>query len=369
MNKMVLSNKSRLRNRVTGIATLVMGLLAANVVQAADFDCKLATTKIEKLICSDATVSQLDADLGVAYRNRSLWDYNKLNYWYHGDDRHENIGSYNKWKAGYKAAQRRWLKEIRNACTTTDCLIKAYRARITDINGQQEPLPSFRLSRNDKPQLCAAMLEVLNRTPREQLGACTRHDYSGSPFTPVVSEAPSELRQPFEQKLQPHGTPPFAERWPAIASRYESGHRKLMGQQTDVDGDGKAEWLFEVSYPSFMCEALPASSEQERLDTDRDNTLNWRSLPDTQQLEHAKDHGWISSVSLLKDERLHKSLGSGQLLGYQQQWVILEQSSMYYKESANSLKDRISLRVLPTKPDVSDGNWIAEEHCSFWYNY
>ena len=114
---MVLSNKNRVRNRATGIATLLVGLLAAGTVQAADFDCKLATTKIEKLICSDATVSQLDADLGVAYRNRDLWDYNKLNYWYLGDDRHENIGSYNKWKTGYKAAQRRWLKEVRNACT------------------------------------------------------------------------------------------------------------------------------------------------------------------------------------------------------------------------------------------------------------
>ncbi len=366
---MVLHNKDRLRNRVTGIATLVMGLLAAGSLQAADFDCKLAVTKIEKLICSDATVSQLDADLGVAYRNRSLWDYNKLNYWYHGDDRHENIGSYNKWKAGYKAAQRRWLKEVRNACTTTDCLVKAYRARITDINGQQAPLPSFRLSRNDKPQLCTAMLEVLNRTPREQLGACTRHDYSGSPFTPVLSEAPIELRQPYEQKLQPHGTPPFAERWSAIANRYASGQRKLIGQQANVDGDGKPEWLLEVSYPSYKCEGLPASSEQEMLDRDRNNTLNWRILTDTQQLDHAKEHGWISSVSLLKDDVLHDFDGFGQLLRFQQYWVILQQSMMYYKHSPDTLKHHIKLRVLPMKPDVSDGNWIAEENCSFWYNY
>lgn len=366
---MVLHNKNRVRNRAAGIAILVMGLLAANVVQAADFDCKLATTKIEKLICSDATVSQLDADLGVAYRNRDLWDYNKLNYWYYGDDRHENIGSYNKWKTGYKAAQRRWLKEVRNACTTTDCLVKAYRARITDINGQQAPLPSFRLSKNDKPQLCAAMLEVLNRTPREQLGACTRHDYSDSPFTPVVTEASEALRMEYE-KLDPYkGNPPFAERWPAIASRYKSGHRKLYSQQVDLDGDGKSEWLLEMNYARYTCEVLPTGTSKDMRDKNWDNRKNWNSLSDSQQLVHAQQFGWESTVHLFKDGQLHFYSQGGQLLNYQNQWVILDQGQMLYKNAQNSLKDKISLYIVPTKPRDYDGKWEAEENCSFWYNY
>ncbi|MEO3865539.1 lysozyme inhibitor LprI family protein [Rheinheimera fenheensis] len=343
----------------------VLWLFAAKPLSAADFDCSLAATTIEKQICADSTLSELDAELGVAYRNYQLWELNKLQTLHTSE--HNSYADYEVWQKGVKAQQRRWLKQVRNACSSTDCLTKAYKARIAELNGQQAPLPTFRQSVNNKPELCAAMLEVLNRAPREQLGACTRHDYTGSPFTPVVTEASEALRMQFEQ-LNPPRNPPFAERWPAIAQRYATGHRKLYSQQADVDGDGQPEWLVELNYPDYYCEVLPAGSREDRQTWSRDNHRQWQTLSDNQQLQHARQFGWISMVKLKKDEQLYLD-GFGQLLRYQQQWLVLGQSLMHHKHDANRLKNNISLYAVPAKPSIYDSKWRLTETCSYWYNY
>lgn len=337
-------------------------LFTAKPLLAADFDCNLATTTIEKQICADASLSELDAALGVAYRNHKLWELNKLQTLHTGE--YSTYAEYEVWLKGVKAGQRRWLKEARNACTSTECLTKVYQARIAELNGQQATLPTFRQSINNNPELCAAMLEVLNRAPREQLGACTRHDYTGSPFTPVVTEASEALRMQFEQ-LSPPRNPPFEQRWPAIAKRYKSGQRKLYSQQADVDGDGQPEWLVELHYPSRMCEVLPAGSREDRQAWNRENHRQWQALSDNQQIQHAQQYGWMSAVGLLREGDLYSD-GFGQLLRYQQQWLVLETSQMYYKHSQTTAKDHISLYAVPTKP----GNyWRVTKTCSYWYNY
>ena len=216
--------------------------------------------------------------------------------------------------------------------------------------------------------MCAAMLEVLNRAPREQLGACTRHDYTGSPFTPVVTEASEALRMQFEQ-LSPPRNPPFEQRWPEIAERYKSGQRKLYSQQADVDGDGQPEWLVELNYPSYRCEVLPAGSYDGMSARSLDNLRYWQAFSDNQQLQHAQEHGWISAVGLLKDEQLNQFHMFGQLLRYQNQWLVLGQSLMYNKKYANRLKNNISLYAVPAKPNAYDSKWRLTETCSYWYNY
>lgn len=356
-------NIYRLSLRASCYTAAALVLFAAKPLLAADFDCSLATTAIEKQICADSTLSELDAALGVAYRNYQLWELNKLQTLHTSE--YNSYADYEVWKKGVKAGQRRWLKQVRNACSSTECLTKAYKARIAELNGQQAPLPTFRQSVNNKPELCAAMLEVLNRAPREQLGACTRHDYTGSPFTPVVTEASEALRMQFEQ-LNPPRNPPFEQRWPAIAQRYESGQRKLYAVPADVDGDGQPEWLYEFNYPRYWCETIPPDSQQ---DTGKKNRQNWYQLSDQQQLLHARQHGWISSVKLEKDGQLHLD-GFGQLLRYQEQWIVLDQSQMYYKHApGNRKKSYVSLSAIPNKPSGYDDRWRTVETCSYWYNY
>ena len=98
-----------------------------------------------------------------------------------------------------------------------------------------------------------------------------------------------------------------------------------------------------------------------------DNHRHWQTLSDNQQLQHARQHGWISTVKLKKDDQLHLD-GFGQLLGYQQQWVVLGQGQMYFKHST-SMKDRVNLYTIPSRPSNYDSKWRLTETCSYWYNY
>jgi len=88
-------------------------LFTAKPLLAADFDCSLAATAIEKQICADSTLNELDAALGVAYRNYQLWELNKLQTLHTTE--YSSYADYEVWLNGVKAGQRRWLKQVRNA--------------------------------------------------------------------------------------------------------------------------------------------------------------------------------------------------------------------------------------------------------------
>lgn len=83
-------------------------LFAINA-NAASFDCRKATTLIEKYICSDQQLSDLDDLLMLAYKKART---NAVN------------------PKQVKAQQRSWLKKVRNACQTPECLKQAYTDRI-----------------------------------------------------------------------------------------------------------------------------------------------------------------------------------------------------------------------------------------------
>lgn len=96
--------------KITGIALGWLVLLTT--AQAASFDCAKASTKIEKLICSDAELSKLDEDLSKAY----------LKSFERSDIKQKAIRS-----------QRQWLKDRRNACQSAECLKKEYVTRVKEV--------------------------------------------------------------------------------------------------------------------------------------------------------------------------------------------------------------------------------------------
>lgn len=91
---------------VSVVATLSSALYAAS------FDCANVAAPIEKLVCSDETVSNLDADLARVYKVAL--------------EKAEN-------KDALKQQQRAWLKEKRNACKEASCLTQIYQARIAEL--------------------------------------------------------------------------------------------------------------------------------------------------------------------------------------------------------------------------------------------
>jgi uncharacterized protein len=87
-------------------------LMVAGNIHAASFDCGKASSEVEKLICADQGLSALDDSLSKAYREvlRSVPDL-----------------------ANLKREQVKWLREVRNRCTDSPCLEKAYRSRIAEF--------------------------------------------------------------------------------------------------------------------------------------------------------------------------------------------------------------------------------------------
>ncbi|MDH0864427.1 hypothetical protein [Mitsuaria sp. GD03876] len=106
---MRLEGRTALRRLALSIgAALALG--APLLANAASFDCKKASTKVERLICEDRALSEMDDDLGDIYPVE--------------DDVPANDP--------VRIAQRSWLAR-RNACTTADCLTQQYELRLSQL--------------------------------------------------------------------------------------------------------------------------------------------------------------------------------------------------------------------------------------------
>jgi uncharacterized protein YecT (DUF1311 family) len=79
---------------------------------APSFDCKKASTGSERLICSNQQLASLDVQLMQAYRRARRSASNK---------------------DSLRAAQIDWIKNQRDACSTAECMIGAYKTRIQSL--------------------------------------------------------------------------------------------------------------------------------------------------------------------------------------------------------------------------------------------
>ncbi|MDI1279665.1 lysozyme inhibitor LprI family protein [Methylobacter sp.] len=91
------------------IETTLLGcLMLAPPAQAASFDCAKAQSKVEKLICADASITKLDEELNAAY-NAALQDEKQVD--------------------SIRQTQKQWMKE-RNNCFDAACVKQAYEDRL-----------------------------------------------------------------------------------------------------------------------------------------------------------------------------------------------------------------------------------------------
>lgn len=93
------------------IQAIMVSLFVSLVVpaQAASFDCRKARTHVEKTICADPTLSQLDSDMAVQYRQSRQ----------QASDTSSLISE-----------QKRWLTYQRNTCQSTSCLTREYQEKL-----------------------------------------------------------------------------------------------------------------------------------------------------------------------------------------------------------------------------------------------
>ncbi|MCX7068334.1 MAG: lysozyme inhibitor LprI family protein [Methylococcales bacterium] len=94
------------------VVSLLLLVMCVSTTQAVSFDCQKAKTFIEKAICQNPDLSELDDELGSLYQ-LALTD--------------------NKNPAVFKKQQLGWLAQ-RDSCQTVDCVKKSYKQRIATLN-------------------------------------------------------------------------------------------------------------------------------------------------------------------------------------------------------------------------------------------
>lgn len=92
----------------SSVLSVIPALFVATTVHAASFDCGKASSKVEKLICTNAELDRLDSQLSETYKEALPKD------------------------SSVKTDQLNWLKQ-RNSCSNAECLVNAYKSRISDL--------------------------------------------------------------------------------------------------------------------------------------------------------------------------------------------------------------------------------------------
>jgi hypothetical protein len=127
-------------------------------VHSASFDCAKAKTKIDKLICSDARLSEADETLTALYNE---------------------VLAKSPVSEDTKEQQREWVKGSRNVCKDAACLERAYASRISDLEKELNNLPF-------KPSLEKPLLVFSPRTAEER-------DAAAGVGGAIVKKEPLEL--------------------------------------------------------------------------------------------------------------------------------------------------------------------------------
>ncbi|CAO3416032.1 hypothetical protein [Azospirillum endophyticum] len=120
-------------------------LITTSSAIAASFDCKKAGSVVEKSICSDRELSDLDSELGRTYRTVLAGTANS---------------------ASLVAEQKSWLAS-RNQCPDLGCLKSAYQDRLTALRGTGQPSGEQRA--NEQPPGTDTITTNIARLRCEQL--------------------------------------------------------------------------------------------------------------------------------------------------------------------------------------------------------
>jgi uncharacterized protein len=153
---------------------LVISLMWMPCAHSASFDCAKAKTKVEKLICANPRLSELDEKVSALYKK---------------------VLEQSPVPEDSKEQQREWIKRDRNTCKDAACLERNYARRISDLEEDLKNLP-FKPNL-DKPLLVLPSTEspedrdaeakggaaIVKKEPLELIGRVSEgHNEAGANF-------------------------------------------------------------------------------------------------------------------------------------------------------------------------------------------
>lgn len=101
--------------KAIALAAVTLMLSTAAFAEGPAFDCSKASSKVEKMICADPTLSSTDSVNADIYKEVVQTSDNP---------------------SQVKQEQRQWLK-VRNGCQTVDCVEKAYDTRYNQLQHER----------------------------------------------------------------------------------------------------------------------------------------------------------------------------------------------------------------------------------------
>lgn len=140
-------------------------LLGIAPAEAASFDCNKAATPVEKLICADPVLSDLDKKLAEAYQRvlDAATDKNSV-----------------------RRQQHNWLTEQRDVCEKNFggdggvgdgaiCVLVAYEKRLTELTGKDPDgkFPYWWMRNGHEDPLCQTLYKELRKHRPQDIGSCT----------------------------------------------------------------------------------------------------------------------------------------------------------------------------------------------------
>ncbi len=327
---------------------------------AASFDCEKASTALEKLICANDYVSDLDAELGQEYQ-RALIKYAEK-------------------KDMLIQQQRNWIKWIRSQCKDPSCLATLYEVRIGElVDGNDVSAlsgtdkPNFILTDGRGLPLCQEYLDVLNNTQREDLRACKLPDLSKSNIKPVeFKQLTDENLKKVDQIIYEQGRrrthEEWEKNWPEREKEYSIGFRKLGEAYWDLDKDGVPDQIIQESSPADNCVFLGNGEVSE---SRRALKNKWASYTNTEKMNIAMDVGNKNSYTLIKNDQL-SYVDADNFIFFDGQYLSIDHDRLVVNKTSTDWAGRewVNIWGVDSERDDKHRNYgIAPAVCKFWFNY
>jgi uncharacterized protein len=122
---------------ICAVAVILFYSAESISTEAVSLDCAKSITNVEKLVCSDAEITNLDLKLNLAYKAAQRKTLQKLDL---------------------KQTQKKWLVE-RDSCQDIACLRRTYSSRISELWHLVDPA----LSESDESAACNTVADYANR--------------------------------------------------------------------------------------------------------------------------------------------------------------------------------------------------------------
>lgn len=150
--------------RLPSLLLVSLGFFVSHASDAASFDCAKAATSMEKAICADPEISELDSQLMTAYKDALLrtWDERAL-----------------------KAEQREWITKVRNQSADSESIKAAYKTRIAALVPKPASTPTAKTAASSAPASSDNLAPVqATNAPQEM------------PLAPAVANPQQAARSP-----------------------------------------------------------------------------------------------------------------------------------------------------------------------------